>query len=563
MAAKEKSSTGTRKSTLHRLAVPNGGEVEFRTLVRPHYLDRPGYQVREFAWEGVTGLLVNGGIPRDRADWCPAVERITGLEVNERNHSAAGLVLMRTERGLYALSYGVGQHMLDPYYRDDEFGLEFATRCLDEDGIIKVRNQIMDGRGRVDEYSVARGERIDGFGLDRFGAVVRRICGTVSGIPLTSLPSGTSKHVRVECSESTIKLPLATTPEEFLSDLRAIEEVCSRPDPLPELGFVDRLRTLDNRSRKAVDAQAVLEGMLADPSHPRLTLGVPESCQEGFGSAQAFRISSGSRSVDVTDLALPVLLEFVSEKTEGECLKALGQVRVVMFSDDDLKTPASAATTGKEWLIADVPVGTARYFYGHGKWYEVGAGFLETLEEELRELLGKPSSVQLPAWPKGVPNAKGRDSHDEDWYNKQAAGQEGYLLFDKKNIVTDKFNGGGLEVCDVLGPDNQLICVKKATSSDGTAPLNHLFAQAVTAVETLRSDEAIRSAFLKQVADRTPDHRLLSDFGTLKVVLAILLKDGKEITVDSLFAFAQVSLLQSARRLRAMNAEVEVVAVRR
>lgn len=298
---------------------------------------------------------------------------------------------------------------------------------------------------------------------------------------MTSLPSDTSKHIRVECSESTIKLPLATTPEEFLNDLRAIEELCSRPDPLPELRFVDRLRTLDNRSRKAVDAQTSLEAMLADPGHPRLTLGVPETCQEGFGSAQAFRISLGSRSVDVADLDLPVLVELVSDKAEGERLKALGQVRVVMFSDDDLKTPASAATTGKAWLIADVPVGTARYFYGHGKWYEVGAGFFETLEEELRQLLSKPPSVQLPPWPKGVPNAKRRDSHDEDWYNKQAAGQADYLLFDKKNIVTDKFNGGGLEVCDVLGPDNHLICVKKATSSDGTAPLNHLFAQAVSA----------------------------------------------------------------------------------
>jgi hypothetical protein len=103
-----KKTTGTRKSTLHRLVVPDGRAVELRSLVRPHYLERTGYQVREFSRPGVTGLLVNGGIPRDRADWCAAVERITGLQVNERNHSAAGLVLIRTARGLYALSYGVG-----------------------------------------------------------------------------------------------------------------------------------------------------------------------------------------------------------------------------------------------------------------------------------------------------------------------------------------------------------------------------------------------------------------------------------------------------------------------
>ncbi|MER7728891.1 TIGR04141 family sporadically distributed protein [Streptomyces sp. NPDC096323] len=56
---------------------------------------------------------------------------------------------------------------------------------------------------------------------------------------------------------------------------------------------------------------------------------------------------------------------------------------------------------------------------------------------------------------------------------------------------------------------------------------------------------------------------MLKDFGSLRVVFGILLKDGRDIAVNSLFAFAQVSLLQAVRRLRAMNAEVEVIAIRR
>ncbi|MFC6064106.1 DUF6119 family protein [Streptomyces ochraceiscleroticus] len=552
--------SSTRKSTLHRLKVPDGRKAELRDLIRAHYLEREGYTLQEFSRPGIEGLLVTGGIPRPRADWCAAAASITGLEVNEHNHSAAGLILMRTERGMYALSYGVGFHMLDPYYRDDEFGLEFATRCLDEAGVLKVRNQIMDGRGRVDEYSVARGERIDGFGLDRFGAIVRRLCGSVSRVPLTSLGPGKAQQVKVECAESTIKLPLATDPEAFLSDLRAIEDICARKDPLPELGFVARLHALDNQGRKAQEAQAVLEKLLADPGSSRLALGVPESCQEAFGSAQAFRLTKGKRSKELMDLDLPALLEFVRDKEEGDRLKALGDMRVTMYSDDDYRTPAGPATKGREWLIADVAVGSERYFYGHGKWYEVGAGFLETLEEELEELFSKTPTVTLPAWPEGQ-IVKKRDTHDEGWYNDKAAEADGYFLFDKNTVVTKKFKGGGLEICDVLGPDNQLICVKKATSS--TAPLNHLFAQGVTAVETLRSDLEVRSKFLEQVATHTPRHRLLEDFGTLRVVFAILLKDGQDIAVDSLFAFAQVSLLQSVRRLRAMNAEVEIVAIRR
>ncbi len=189
MGSTRRQRSATCKSTLHRLKVPDGSALELSTFVRDRYLDSDDYQAREFTRRGVTGLLITGGVPRDRADWCDVVESITGLDVNERSRAAAGLVLMETGRGTYALSYGVGQHMLDPYYRDDEFGLQFATRCLDDAGVIKIRNQIMDGRGRVDEHSVSRGERIDDFGLERFAAVIRRICGTVSGLSLTCLQS--------------------------------------------------------------------------------------------------------------------------------------------------------------------------------------------------------------------------------------------------------------------------------------------------------------------------------------------------------------------------------------
>ncbi|SCD31203.1 sporadically distributed protein, TIGR04141 family [Streptomyces sp. ScaeMP-e83] len=561
MGSTRKHQSATRKSTLHRLKVPDGSALELSRFVRDRYLDSDDYQTREFTRRGITGLLITGGVPRDRADWCDVVESITGLEVNERSRAAAGLVLLETARGTYALSYGVGQHMLDPYYRDDEFGLEFATRCLDDAGVIKIRNQIMDGRGRVDEYSVSRGERIDDFGLERFAAVVRRICGTVSGLPLTFLQSGKVRQVRVECSQAAIKLPLATSMEQFLSDLGVIEDVCARPDPLPQLRFVSRVHTLDNRSRKAVDAQKILEAQLTDPDSPRLTIGVPDSCQEGYSSAQAFRVRRGTQTIELHELELRHLLQFVKDKPPGERLKGLGDLRVTMFSDDDFQTPAGVTTSGKEWLIADVPLGSDRLFYGNGKWFEVGAGFIETLEEELTNLFAQPQTVTLPRWTKGPLNSDGQDTHDEDWFNHKTAEQDGYLLFDKDTVRTAKFRGGGLEICDILGPDNQLICIKKAPAT--TAPLNHLFAQGVVAVETLRSDIAVRGKFLTQVAAHTPDHRMLNDFGTLRVVFGILLKDGRDIAVNSLFAFAQVSLLQAVRRLRAMNAEVEVIAIRR
>ncbi|MEU9900725.1 hypothetical protein AB0H67_45530 [Streptomyces phaeochromogenes] len=53
-----------------------------------------------------------------------------------------------------------------------------------------------------------------------------------------------------------------------MSDLQAIEDVCAKPDPPPQLRFVSRVHTLDNRSHKAVDAQAILETHLTDRTVP-------------------------------------------------------------------------------------------------------------------------------------------------------------------------------------------------------------------------------------------------------------------------------------------------------
>lgn len=299
--------------------------------------------------------------------------------------------------------------------------------------------------------------------------------------------------------------------------------------------------------------------MLANPAHPRMTIGVPEACQEGFGSAQLFRLEFGRFTGDTPDLDLATLLAGVSEIAEGGRLEALNKARIYMYSDDEGSTPASVTTKGTEWLIADVNVDAERFFYGNGKWYSIGGNFLEILQDELTEIFQSTPSIPLPPWPKGVV-IKNRDSHDEGWYNKEAARHPDLTHFDKDMMVTEHFNGGGLEMCDLLGPDSELICVKKASN---TAALNHLFAQAVAAVETLRSDGEIRRKFLQQVAIKSPAHRLLSDFGSLKVVFAILLKDGEDVNIDSLFAFAQVSLIHSVRTLRAMNADVAVVTIKR
>jgi uncharacterized protein (TIGR04141 family) len=115
-----------------------------------------------------------------------------------------------------------------------------------------------------------------------------------------------------------------------------------------------------------------------------------------------------------------------------------------------------------------------------------------------------------------------------------------------------------VEICDLLSPDDVLVMVKRAKGSDA---LSHLFNQALVAVQTLRNSPEGRKRFAEKVAEARKGRGLPDGFRPWKVVFAILLKDGADLTADTLFPFSQVTLVQTARTLEAWGVQVEVVGI--
>lgn len=553
MARRKKPPT-THKASLYRVRTPEGPALDLHGVVAEHYLTRDGFTAVPFDHDGLQGLLVTGTIARGRTNWCEVAASLTGLDTHEENRTAAGLLIVRTQRFVYALTYGMGHLMIESARLDSGFGLAFAIRCLDENSITLVRHHLMDARGRTDENTATRGEHIRGFGIERFGDIVSKITGSVSDIALTYTQDG-SRSARITGSDNSVKLPLARTPAELLSDLHAIENVCDRPEPLPGFDLVARVRPLSGRGKTELvqHLDAKLDEMLGDSDAPRMALSAPSECLDHFGFADTFTISKGATTLAFEELELDHLIALVRDLPAGSRLKSLKDTRIQMFSDLAAEEPISRKVAAHRWLTAEVVEAPAHYFYWQGVWYEVGEEYLNAIEDGIQELLDRPTKVVLPPWPKGK---------DEGWYNEQAAKQPGYTLLDKKTVRTKKFRGGGLEICDLLGPGGQLIHVKKADKS--TADLNHLFAQGRVSVETLRYDAQVREKFLDLLTE-THSHSgtVVDALSAPTVVFAILLKGGRPITVDSLFAFAQVSLLQAATALQGMGATVEIVAIRR
>ncbi|MGH3829052.1 MAG: DUF6119 family protein [Pseudonocardiaceae bacterium] len=540
----------TRKTSLYRLRSSGPPAMEnMRSFVVPSYLQRDGFTSRAVDHEGISGLLVSGTIAPGDADWCAPLGGLVGMTVAEQNRTSLALLLVRTDKAVYGLTFGLGHLMIDQAWIDPGFGIEFAVRCLDEDRITKVRRQVMDARGRTDENSATSGEHIRGFGIEQFGEIVSQISGQIAGVPLT-FTQDRDRPAHVTGSDRSIKLHLGTTPAGLLHDLQQIEQVCTRPSPLPEFEFIAQVRPLNPKSERALRLDDRLDEMLGGAEMNRLALAVPSDCRDRFEFAESFSVALAGQSRQVGELDVDDLVGAVRDKPKGQRLRALRQGRIQMFADTEGANRISRNVPVDHWLTAEVPDGVVYYFYWQGQWYEIGAEYLTVIESRIAELLDRPSSVAMPPWPKG-------HSHDESWYNERVAAQPGYLLLDKKTVHTGRFRGGGLEMADVLGPDGQFICVKKA---DKTAPLNHLFAQGRVAIETLRFDTEARQKFLAKLPT---DHPVDLSFRSPTVVYGVMLKDGIPLTSTSLFAFAKVSLLHAATALQGMGARLEIVSISR
>ncbi|OKI15455.1 hypothetical protein A6A25_14210 [Saccharothrix sp. CB00851] len=527
-------------------------DVDLRSFVEPYYLRSDRFTVDEVDHGRLKGLVVTGSTGPVPAPWCDLLTALVGRLVVQTKQNALALLLVRTDKAVYAATYGMGRVILAPGVIDPGFGIEFAVRCLDHDRVTRVRRHLMDARGRTDENSASAGEHIRGFGIEQFGEIVSQISGKITDIPLT-YTKDRKRPAQITGNDRTLKVRLGTTPESLMADLMLIEEVCARSNPLPEFEFIANVRPIDPKSSRARRLDRRFDAMLGEADTDRVALAVPTECRERYEFAETFKVTLAGCSRWPAELDVDELVAGVRHLPSGERLEALRKGRVQMFGDTAGEDPLSRKVHADHWLTAEVSDGADHWFYWQGRWYEIGGNYATVIDQRIADLLTLPASVTLPPWPAGA-------GHDEGWYNKEVAAQDGYVLLDKDTVRTKRFRGGGLEIADVLGPDGQLVCIKKA---DKTAALNHLFAQGRVAVETLRYDAAARRKFLDKVDALAPGHPVDSSFRSPTLVYGIMLKDGTTLTPETLFSFAKVSLLHAATSLQGMGVRLEIASISR
>jgi uncharacterized protein (TIGR04141 family) len=498
-------------------------------------------------WIGVQG---NSG----RADWCGDASITTGLNVPLTDCRSGGVLLIGIDDTAYAMSYGSGYALIPDKLKDRRFGMSFVVRRLNPAQVSDVVRRRPDGRGRTDSVLVAAGAPVWTLGITENVEIIRRI-GVRAKDLKTTFGARDDRQVNVEGSTG-LRTRYAVDPHKLVADIREVERVCREEEPDPAFGFVEHVQPVSDPDTLA-DLNAEFEELLgwdADLAAEYLVPVVPGSVLKQYHEAHSLTVKIGNASTQRRGvLELDDVLHRTRVQPEGTRLAALRNGRVTLNSDEDGRQLLARADAD-HWLEANLSLGARRFVLLDGEWFEIGAEYVRNSRAAIAGLFPDRPSVSLPPWSLCA-NRTERD------YNEYVAARfpTQFLCLDRNQGMRSPLGArSSLEVCDLLGPDNELIHVKRAS---GSAPLSHLFFQGLISAETVKASATAREQFAALVA-ALPKGRLLREgFTPRKVVYAILLENGKTLSADTLFPFSQATLAHAARTLRMYDIDVEVIGI--
>lgn len=495
---------------------------------------------------GHNGFLIVGTIESEKAEWCTAIEAIADIPVSLPNKAAAGALIVKVDEKTYALTYGMGFLLLKPELVEPNFGLRFAVRSLDPDEVRQITRHVLDNRTQINRNSVPTGQHVRGFGIEEYGEIVSRLVGRakISGFTFSSAGGPTFSF----SASDSLSLPLAKSAENLVADLKCISAIISNESTVPELDFIDRVKALRGSDPRVDTLNAQLTDALAkeDSQELPVALAYPHERDEDHGEAQSYLVRIAGRPQPVADLNIGVVGEFLAAVRPENRMEVLRKGYIQACKDAEATEPISRQISALKWISAEASIESSRFFFHQGKWYEVGQDYVDYLSSRVRHIFDVPPPLVLPPWSPVI--------REEKDYNKAVASGEGYTVMDRKLLHTE-MHPKGFEVCDLLGPNDELIHVKRATGSDS---LSHLFAQGYNAAEQLWYHEEARWKMAEKLRSLDPDRSYDVGRRPAELVYAIQIP-GSTVTPERLFSFSKVALVRAFNQLDLLGVRVSVL----
>lgn len=550
-------SAGTRKMSVYRMFPAD----TLHSLVAAKVYDEPErYLVREVRLGPLPALLVAGQSEETEIEWAAAVRAMTGVELGFRSQTSAAAVFVEVDGTVYVLAFGQGWRLMHEARVDRRFGLDVAVRLLDPDQIRQLTRWALSAKARVDRNMVPGGQGLWAFGLREHAELVRNLAGTaVTGLNLAHVRyRGRHRNFRLslDCGDG-LRLPLAVQGDSLVADLRELSRAVAGDPVQPRLAplrWVRRLASGDQH-RERLDAEVV--SLLSQPDPNRGEVGVAYPARYFDGpDVRRYVGKVGDARIDTDELTIDDIRDGLRDRAPEDRLRLLRASRIEGFDDEgsSLGGDVSAA----HWLAAEVVGGRERHILLDGDWYELGEQYLDHVARVVADAFANAPSWSLPPWLSAPQVAPGRVLEAD--YNLHVAATDPRFLCLDRALVKTRVHPHGFEACDLLGPDNELVHVKKVDPRTGSSVLSHLFAQGLVAAESL-TDTATWDRFVHMVAERDPARA-----GTLGVrpsgLVYAIHRPDKPLRPQTLFTFARSALVSAAVALHTYGIPLRIAVIR-
>ena len=482
--------------------------------------------------------------PPTRPAWLRFVEpALTEVPEHILSSSSSGLLLLRVDERIFAVTFGYGRGLIDQSKIHRQFGLRVALNAVDPSQLRSMDTKTFEDMVVTRNTQSSRSSDLPTFGIDITRDILRAATGEPRDPTLCRRISGAD--------------PVVVNKEIKISELadfcRTLVGVYNSDSYKADFAWIDQL-ALVQESDVADRLDGLVVSQLRASDVSRLHLATPDPIDPA--DVESFRIN-GARAHEFVELDIDAYVENLGAKRGDITLDRLKRWKVgVRYS--------RSSELDDRWnvyqcLVAEERLGDRQYALIEGRWFAIS----ESLAAEVNEFADGVgvSSLTLPAARKG---------ESEPDYTKRVAVEIGasVLSVDAK-IRRPGGASSGIELCDLLTVERELLHIKRKSRS---STLSHLFAQGRVSALTLLQDGTYRNkvrALIKETApssvEATWQETVPSGsqkFDASKYTVSyVVIANSSQSGNHWLPFFSKLNFMHTARELRRMGFEVSLTRV--
>ncbi|HEX5118818.1 MAG TPA: DUF6119 family protein [Pseudonocardiaceae bacterium] len=158
---------------------------------------------------------------------------------------------------------------------------------------------------------------------------------------------------------------------------------------------------------------------------------------------------------------------------------------------------------------------------------------------------------EFPAWPRGM--------REPEYNTMLSFVYPTSLLMDRTLLSLPAGSHDKFEPCDLLGPNSELIHIKRTVTSSS---VGHLVSQALVSTELLATSRELRESFARIVQERSSQHVIPVDQWPKVVILgASGINNGKDGDVNTMSTSRKLLIGHAAEVLARLNVTLHIVSI--